>query len=130
MLAFGWRDKAQLQTRKAFSTSLTGNGDFDGVNQWGESFLKLKYTPPSRGVAGRLRSSTTGRRGQTSPEPGRLATPAVKLAGVSAPSEAIKPVGGGMSMSLKNAKLVPMISDRGTPTAPRLSGYGLRQLVR
>ena len=24
---------------------LTGNGDFDGVSQWGESFLKLKYTP-------------------------------------------------------------------------------------
>jgi hypothetical protein len=24
---------------------LTGNGDFDGMTQWGESFLKLKYSP-------------------------------------------------------------------------------------
>ena len=28
----------------------TGNGDFDGVSQWGESFLKLKYTPASEGT--------------------------------------------------------------------------------
>ena len=33
---------------------ITGNGDFDGVSQWGESFLKLKYTPPSSGVAAKL----------------------------------------------------------------------------
>ena len=26
---------------------ITGNGDFDGSTQWGESFLKLKYTPPA-----------------------------------------------------------------------------------
>ena len=29
-----------------------------------------------------------------------------KIAGMSAPSEAIKPVGGGMNMSMKNAKVV------------------------
>ena len=28
---------------------LTGNGDFDGVSQFGESFVKLKYSPPSGG---------------------------------------------------------------------------------
>ena len=28
---------------------ITGNGDFDGASQWGESFLKLKYSPPSGG---------------------------------------------------------------------------------
>jgi hypothetical protein len=41
-----------------------------------------------------------------------------KLAGVSAPSEAMKPVGGGMgmSMALKNAKLKAEINDQGVPT--------------
>jgi len=34
---------------------------------------------------------------------------------MSAPSEAVRPVGGGMSMSLKNAKLVADIGDQGTP---------------
>jgi hypothetical protein len=27
--------------------AITGNGAFDGVSQWGESFIKLRYTPPS-----------------------------------------------------------------------------------
>ena len=34
-----------------------------------------------------------------------------------------------MNMALKNAKLVPMISDRGTPVLLVLSADGLRQLV-
>jgi hypothetical protein len=39
------------------------------------------------------------------------------MAGMSAPSEALKrPVGGGMNMSLKNARLVPVMNDRGVPT--------------
>ena len=29
---------------------LTGNGDFDGKSQWGESFLKLAYTPLLNGA--------------------------------------------------------------------------------
>ena len=33
----------------------TGNGDFDGVSQWGESFLKPKYTPPSGGDPANLK---------------------------------------------------------------------------
>ena len=28
---------------------MTGNGGFDAVTDWGESFVKLKYAPPSRG---------------------------------------------------------------------------------
>src|SRR5271169_1970485 len=39
---------------QGFLYVLTGNGDFDGVSQWGESFLKLKYTPSSGGVPGSL----------------------------------------------------------------------------
>jgi hypothetical protein len=96
---------------------LTGNGDFDdSTSQWGESFLKLKYTPSSGGVPASLQVvdhwtpwTDLARTGQTA------AAAAVRLAGMSAPSEAIKPVGGGMNIALKNAKLVPMISDRGTP---------------
>lgn len=96
---------------------LTGNGDFDGVSQWGESFLKLKYTPPSEQVAGRLEVvdhwtpwTDFGRTGQKT-------KPAVKLAGVSSPSEAVKPVGGGMNLSLKNAKTVHTVNDQGQPVS-------------
>jgi hypothetical protein len=94
----------------------TGNGDFDGVSQWGESFLKLKYTPASEGTPASLQVidhwtpwTDFARTGQAA------AAAAVKLAGVSAPSEAIKPVGSRMNMSLKDAKLVPMVNDQGTP---------------
>ncbi len=34
---------------------ITGNGDFDGVSQWGESFLKLKYTPAAGQVPASLK---------------------------------------------------------------------------
>jgi hypothetical protein len=95
---------------------LTGNGDFDGVSQWGESFLKLKYTPPSGGRAASLAVvdhwtpwTDLARTGQKQP-------PAARLAGVSAASEAIRrPVNGGMSVSLKNAKLRPTVNDQGVP---------------
>ncbi len=33
---------------------VTGNGTFDAVTDWAESFLKLRYTPPVRGNAGSL----------------------------------------------------------------------------
>jgi hypothetical protein len=32
---------------KGFIYCMTGNGAFDGVTEWGECFLKLKYTPPA-----------------------------------------------------------------------------------
>jgi hypothetical protein len=95
---------------------VTGNGDFDGVSQWGESFLKLKYTPPSGATPASLKVvdhwtpwTDLGRTGQ-------MAAPATKMSGVSAPSEALKPVGGGMNMPLKNAKLVAGVNDQGIPT--------------
>jgi hypothetical protein len=100
---------------QGFLYVLTGNGDFDGVSQWGESFLKLKYTPSSGGVPATLQVVDHWTPWTDLVRTGQAAKPAVKLAGMSAPSEAIKPVGGGMNIALKNAKLVPMISDRGTP---------------
>jgi hypothetical protein len=100
---------------QGFLYVLTGNGDFDGVSQWGESFLKLKYTPPSGGAAAKLEVVGHWTPWTDFARTGQKAKLATKLAGVSSPSEAIKPVGGGMSMSLRNAKLVPMVNERGKP---------------
>lgn len=94
---------------------VTGNGDFDGVSQWGESFLKLKYTPPSGGAAGKLEVVDHWTPWTDFARTGQKQKPAEKLAGVSSPSEAIKPVGGGMNISMKNAKLVAHINERGKP---------------
>jgi hypothetical protein len=100
---------------QGFLYVLTGNGDFDGVNQWGESFLKLKYTPSSGAVAGKLEVVDHWTPWTDFARTGQKAKPAVKMAGMSSPSEAIKPVGSGMSMSMKNAKQVPMVNDQGKP---------------
>jgi hypothetical protein len=40
--------------RDGFIYCMTGNGTFDAVTDWAESFLKLKYTPPSGGQAGSI----------------------------------------------------------------------------
>ena len=101
--------------KQGFLYVLTGNGDFDGASQWGESFLKLKYTPASGGVAAKLEVADHWTPWTDLVRSGQAAAPAEKLAGVSAPSEALRPVGGGMNMALNNAKRLEMISDRGTP---------------
>lgn len=97
---------------------ITGNGDFDGTSQWGESFLKLKYTPPSGATTATLKVvdhwtpyTDRQRTGQAQP----AANAAEKMSGMNAPSEAIKPVGSGMSMPLDKAKLVPTMNERGKP---------------
>jgi hypothetical protein len=96
---------------------VTGNGDFDGLSQWGESFLKLKYTAPSAGGAASLQVVDHWTPWTDFARTGQQAKPANKISGVSAPSEAIKtPVGGGMNMPLKNARLVATTNDQGTPT--------------
>ena len=100
---------------QGFLYVLTGNGDFDGVSQWGESFVKLKYTPSSGGAPAALKVVDHWTPWTDLVRSGQAAAPAEKLAGVSAPSEAVKPVGGGMNISLKNAKRLEMIGDRGTP---------------
>ena len=100
---------------QGFLYVITGNGDFDGASQWGESFLKLAYTPPSNGAVASLKVVDHWTPWTDLVRSGQMAAPAVKLAGVSSPSEAIKPVGGGMSMALKNARLVTNVNDRGMP---------------
>lgn len=100
---------------QGFLYVLTGNGDFDGASQWGESFLKLKYTPASGGVPAKLEVVDHWTPWTDLVRSGQAAAPAEKLAGVSAPSEALRPVGGGMNMTLNNAKRLEMIGDRGAP---------------
>jgi hypothetical protein len=95
---------------------LTGNGGFDGVSQWGESFLKLKYTPPTNAATGKLEVIDHWTPWTDLARSGQKLAAANKMAGMSAPSEAMRPVGGGMNMALKNAKLVPALDAQGTPT--------------
>jgi hypothetical protein len=95
---------------------LTGNGDFDGKSQWGESFLKLKYTPASGTEAASLKVVdhwtpwTDRARAAGGPKP------AMKLAGMNATTEAIKGPEGKMSNLMETATLVPMVNDQGVPT--------------
>jgi hypothetical protein len=102
---------------QGFLYVLTGNGDFDGVSQWGESFLKLKYTPASGGAPATLQVvdhwtpwTDLARSGQTA------APAAARLAGMSASTRDLTPVGGGMNMALKNARLEAKVNDQGVPT--------------
>ena len=95
---------------------ITGNGDFDGTSQWGESFLKLKYTPPSGGSPASLRVVDHWTPWTDFERTGHAPKLQNKLAGVSAPSEAAKPVGGSMSISLKNAREVRKVNEHGVET--------------
>jgi hypothetical protein len=95
---------------------LTGNGDFDGVSQWAESFLKLKYAPSSGDRPATLTVVDHWTPWTDFARTGQRPAPTEKLAGASAPSEAMKrPAGGGMLMSLANARLVPTFNSRGVP---------------
>jgi hypothetical protein len=51
-----WQAGAGLVAdEQGFIYAMTGNGDFDGVTDFGESFVKLAYTPPERGAQGSLK---------------------------------------------------------------------------
>ena len=96
--------------------AMTGNGDFDGVSQWGESFIKIRYTPPIAGSAASIRVidhwtpwTDDARAGAAN------AAPANKLAGMSMETEAVRPVGGGMSIPMANARVVAGRGERGKP---------------
>jgi hypothetical protein len=103
---------------------LTGNGDFDGAKLWGESFLKLAYTPPSNGAAATLKVVDHWTPWTDLARSGQTAAQTARLAGMSASSAAFRPVGSGMNVPLKNATLVAKINDQGTPTVlviPRMA---------
>lgn len=108
--------------------ALTGNGGFDGVAQWGESFIKLRYIPPSAGQAASLTVvdhwtpwTDDARAGAAN------AQPAIKLAGDSLESEEVRPVGAGMPMPMANSRLEARIDNQGKPVLlvwPQLSAAG------
>ena len=101
---------------QGFLYVLTGNGDFDGAGQWGESFLKLAYTPASPHKAASLTVVDHWTPWTDLARTGQQAPPADRMAGMSAPSEAMRPVNGGMSMAMKDAQLVATRNGQGVPT--------------
>lgn len=97
--------------------AITGNGDFDPSQGWfGESFIKVKYTP-----GGDVQPASFQITGWWSPwtDPQRTGQSNVvyglKMAGMSAPSEEVKPVGSNMNMSMQDANLVATRTKSGAP---------------
>lgn len=106
---------------------ITGNGDFDGKTQWGESFIQLQYTAPT--ATNPNGAKITINKGWSPwtdfQRSGQAQVPTGKLAGESMPSEAVRPVGGAMSPSFKNAKRVANVNDQGqfvTLVYPQMAG--------
>jgi hypothetical protein len=101
---------------QGFLYLITGNGDFDGVSQWGESFLKLKYTPPSGNRAAKLEVVDHWTPWTDFARIGQKPQSTMQPSGASAPSEALmQSTAGGMNDALKNARLEASINDRGKP---------------
>ena len=88
----------------------TGNGDFDGTSQWGESFLKLKYTPPSGDKAAALQVVDHWTPWTDFARIGQKPEPSMRPSGVSASSEALMQAG---ESALKNARKEVNLNDRG-----------------
>jgi hypothetical protein len=101
---------------QGFLYGVTGNGPvFDAVNNFPESILKIQYTPPAASTPASLKivswwtpytdaaRSPGGYPGAGTPAAAVLAA---KPAGVSAPSEALRPVNAAMTPSLQGATSV------------------------
>jgi hypothetical protein len=102
---------------QGFLYLITGNGDFDGVSQWGESFLKLQYMALSGNTAATLKVVDHWTPWTDFARTGQKPEPSTRPSGVSAASEALmQSVSGGINVALKNARLEAMINDRGKPT--------------
>jgi hypothetical protein len=101
---------------QGFLYLITGNGDFDGTSQWGESFLKLQYAPPSGSTAATLQVVDHWTPWTDFARTGQKATPSMRPSGVSLSSETLmQSAGGGINVALKNARLEALINDRGRP---------------
>jgi len=92
---------------------VSGNGSFNGTTDFGETVFKVQYTPAAGAVKASLKVvsrwspySDAARKGldPTLASP-RMALPK-KLAGVSAPSEEIRPVNAMKAQALQNARVV------------------------
>jgi hypothetical protein len=85
--------------------AITGNGGFDGETQWGESFIKLRYSPPTGTQAASLKVIDNWTPWTDQARSGAASGPADKLAGTSLMSDAVEPVGGGMSIAMEKARV-------------------------
>ena len=104
--------------------AITGNGAFDGVNQFGESFIKLRYTPPTATAGASLKIVDHWTPWTDAARSGNAPAPANKVAGTSLMSDEVKPVGAGMSVPLKNATVKASVNRLGQPVMlvfPQLS---------
>jgi hypothetical protein len=105
--------------------AMTGNGGFDGVSQWGESFIKLRYTPPDGGQAATLKVVDHWTPWTDQARAGAAyAQPADKLAGMSMVSEEVRPVGAGMPMPIAKSRVEARLDNQGKPVLlvwPQLS---------
>lgn len=102
-------------TASTYCYAITGNGDFDGKTQWGESFVQLKYIPPTASTQASLTITKGWSPWTDRQRSGQDQAPQGKLAGMSLPSESARPVGAGMGSPMKNARLVSQVSDQGQP---------------
>jgi hypothetical protein len=106
---------------QGFLYAVTGNGSFDAVSDFGESLVKIQYTAPGakpallKVVSWWSPYSDAGRTGENPTNVTAMAEPKNKMAGMSAPSEALRPVGAGMAVSLKNARVVTNQNNLGKP---------------
>ena len=103
---------------QGFLYGVTGNGSFDGATDFAESILKIQYTPPAGPTAASLKIVswfTPYSDAARSPGgyPGPTAPAATKPAGVSAPSEAVRPVNAAMNPSMKHARVVKTKTAKG-----------------
>jgi hypothetical protein len=103
---------------QGFLYGVTGNGSFDGASDFAESILKIQYTPPVGQTAASLKIVswfTPYSDAARSPGgyPGPTAPAATKPAGVSAPSEAVRPVNAAMNPSMKHARVVKTKTAKG-----------------
>jgi hypothetical protein len=108
--------------------AMTGNGGFDGVSQWGESFMKLRYTPATPPGQATLKVVDHWTPWTDEARAGAANAPANNIAGMSMMTEEVKPVGGGgMSIAMDHATLVAKKNDQGQPVLlvfPELSPMG------
>jgi len=112
-----------------FLYGVTGNGSFNGVNDFGETIFKVQYTPPPTPTAvGSLAVvsywspySDAGRTGQDPTQSGPAPPMVDKLSGVSAPSEDLaRPVNAGMSVSMAKTTVKHVFDPKTGATVPLL----------
>lgn len=125
---------------QGFLYGISGNGSYNGVNDFGECVFKIQYTPATARTAASLKVidswapfSDAGRVGEDPTRSGPAAPLAPKLSGVSQPSvELMKdmPVGGNMRIDMSKTKTVESGTDeRGRtvqlvyPTNPTQPGW-------